>query len=124
MARASLERLAERLLGDERLRGSLTDKQFQPLLDWALAALERAAADGAREPEHLTTRRLEAELATVREVLATVDRIAEHVGVVGESRLAKAVARVVRAPDARMGLRIAHRLAADSARRGALGGQP
>jgi hypothetical protein len=124
VARASLEGVAERLLGDERLRGSLTDDQFQPLLDWALAALERAAADGAREPEHVATRRLEAELATVREVLATVDRLAERVGSDGEFRLAKAVARVVRAADARAGLRIARRLAAGSARPGTRGSEP
>ena len=39
------ERAAERLLEDERLRGVLTDDEFQPLLDWALAASD-GLADG------------------------------------------------------------------------------
>jgi hypothetical protein len=35
------QRAAERLLDDERLRGDLTDEEFQPLLDWALTAIDR-----------------------------------------------------------------------------------
>jgi hypothetical protein len=45
-ARDALEkRAAEQLLGDEALRADLTDDEFQPLQDWALACLhERVAA--------------------------------------------------------------------------------
>src|SRR5436190_23437919 len=37
------ERAASRLLDDERLRGDLTDDEYQPLLDWALAAADSLA---------------------------------------------------------------------------------
>jgi hypothetical protein len=49
-------RLAERLLEDESLRGSLDDATWQPIQDWILAAATRAAAaasgldDAAAEP--------------------------------------------------------------------------
>ncbi len=43
-----VEWAAERLLEDERLRSNLTDDEFQPLLDWALEALEAVAADPRR----------------------------------------------------------------------------
>ena len=41
------ERAAGRILEDERLRGDLTDDQFQPLLDWALSAADLAGAEAA-----------------------------------------------------------------------------
>jgi hypothetical protein len=53
---ARQERLASRILDDERLRSDLTDDAFQPLLDWALAMTDRIAAstagldDAAAEP--------------------------------------------------------------------------
>jgi hypothetical protein len=44
-AREALEqRFAERLLDDERLRADLTDDEFLPLQDWALARLHERAA--------------------------------------------------------------------------------
>lgn len=42
----TLERAAERLLEDERLRSALTDDEAQVLLDWALAALNDAVRRG------------------------------------------------------------------------------
>jgi hypothetical protein len=53
---ARQERLASRILDDERLRGDLTDDAFQPLLNWALSITDRIAAstadldDAAAEP--------------------------------------------------------------------------
>src|SRR5262245_50560157 len=44
---ARQERVASRLLEDERLRGDLTDDEFQPLLDWAMAAADRLVASTA-----------------------------------------------------------------------------
>lgn len=46
------ERAAERLLEDERLRGDLTDDEFQPLLDWALVASDALVAGTAGLPDH------------------------------------------------------------------------
>jgi hypothetical protein len=42
----SLERAAERLYEDERLRADLTDDAARVLLDWAVATLERAQSRG------------------------------------------------------------------------------
>ena len=39
-----MESAAEKLSGDERLRSNLTDDEFNPLLDWALAWLEKKMA--------------------------------------------------------------------------------
>jgi hypothetical protein len=41
------ERLAERLLEDERLRGDLEDDAWQPIQDWALVAIKHVAATTA-----------------------------------------------------------------------------
>jgi len=41
---ARRQRAAERLLEDESLRGDLTDNEFLPLLDWALAAIDPIAS--------------------------------------------------------------------------------
>lgn len=39
-----LESAAEKLSGDERLRSNLTDDEFNPILDWAIARLEKKTA--------------------------------------------------------------------------------
>ena len=59
----TLERAAERLLEDEGLRRDLTDDEAQPLLDWALAQLQAAAAARASLPDVLERTR-----ATAHEV--------------------------------------------------------
>ena len=54
------ERAAERLLEDERLRGSMTDDEFKPLLEWALATVDRVAAATAGEPDAVAAGEAEA----------------------------------------------------------------
>ena len=39
-----IEGVAEKLSGDERLRSNLTDDEFNPILDWAIAGLEKKTA--------------------------------------------------------------------------------
>ncbi len=66
---ARQEWAAERLLEDERLRGELTDDEFQPLLDWALATVDRVAAETAGQTEEVARRRLEAALDRIRDAI-------------------------------------------------------
>jgi hypothetical protein len=66
---------AERLLEDERLRGDLTDDEYQPLLDWALAVVDRVAEAGAQESEAVATERLEATLDAIRGVIGALGSI-------------------------------------------------
>ena len=68
------ERAAERLLEDERLRGSLTDDEFGPLLQWALATVDRVAATTAGQPDALADRRIDEALAAIHRVIGTIDR--------------------------------------------------
>lgn len=62
----SLELLADRLLGDERIRGALTDDEFQPLLDWALDALDQVSAGGEAGSAEAAT-------DSIREILSIVN---------------------------------------------------
>ena len=39
-----MESATEKLSGDERLRSNLTDDEFNPILDWAIAWLEKKTA--------------------------------------------------------------------------------
>ena len=117
MVQGRLERAAERLLEDERLRGSLTDDEFQPLLDWALATVERAAAPTTGEPDAAADQRVNAALAKIREALLTVNALAEERPV----RLAEAITRVVRSRDADAALRTARRFIGPSRAADALG---
>jgi hypothetical protein len=73
------ERAASRLLDDERLRGDLTDDEFQPLLDWALAAADRIVAETAGQSDEQAAPRVERGLGVIREsVQAAGDAIAAH----------------------------------------------
>ena len=68
------ERAAERLLEDERLRGNLTDDEFQPLLDWALAAVDGVAIQTSRASDDTAETRVDAAVAAVRQILVAIDR--------------------------------------------------
>jgi hypothetical protein len=63
------ERAAGRLLEDERLRGDLTDEEFQPLLDWALTVTDRVAASTDGLPDTDADAKIDAVVQAVREVL-------------------------------------------------------
>jgi hypothetical protein len=70
------QRFAERLLEDEALRSALTDDEFQPLLDWALArvhslanAIEDPAASEAEAQMENLTGGLAAVLRTVNDAV-------------------------------------------------------
>lgn len=65
------ERAAERLLEDERLRGDLTDDEFQPLLDWALAASDALAAGTTGLPDHEADTAIEAGLGQIKDGVRT-----------------------------------------------------
>jgi len=68
-ARDALEkRVAEQLLDDEALRADLTDDEFQPLQDWALAALHERVA-GLADPASPAA---ETEAAHLADCLRTV----------------------------------------------------
>lgn len=98
------ERAAERVLEDERLRGSLTDDQFQPLLDWALAAVDSVAVDTAGMPDPIAEERLRATFSRVRETLMTIDDAAKAGGAGTQARLAELTREVTAASDARQAL--------------------
>jgi hypothetical protein len=73
------ERLASQILEDERLRGDLTDDEFQPLLNWALTAADRLAASTAGLPDEQADRRIDTGLSAIREsVAAAADAIAAY----------------------------------------------
>ena len=63
------ERAAGRILDDEALRGDLADDEFQPLLDWALAEADHAAASTARLSDSEADARIDRRLQTIREVV-------------------------------------------------------
>jgi hypothetical protein len=89
---ARQERLASRILEDERLRGDLTDDEFQPLLDWAMAAADGLAASTAGQPDEQADRRLDGGLRAIKEAVAAagdaIAAYAEH----DVARLRKALA--------------------------------
>ena len=68
-------RAAERLLEDEQLRGSMTDEELNPLLEWALATVDRVAAATAGESDAVADERIERAVATIRRVFAAADRV-------------------------------------------------
>jgi hypothetical protein len=66
---ARQERAAGRLLDDERLRGDLTDDEFQPLLDWALAVVDTIAVSTLSLAPNAAERRLDAGVSDVTEII-------------------------------------------------------
>lgn len=76
---ARQERAAGRILDDESLRGGLTDDEFQPLLDWALAAADRVAAATAGLSDDTADARLDERLGQIRgKVRLAVEAVAAH----------------------------------------------
>jgi hypothetical protein len=76
---ARQERAASRILEDERLRGDLTDDEFQPLLDWAMAAAERLVASTAGLSDERAEERIDSGLSAIRETVAAAgDAIAAY----------------------------------------------
>lgn len=74
MLDARRERAAARILEDERLRAHLTDDEFAPLLEWALARVDaavRATADVA--DDEAADEIIGRELARLRDHLRTLD---------------------------------------------------
>ena len=69
------QRAAERLLEDERLRGSMTDEELEPLFEWALATVDRVAAATAAEASAPADEQIERALAAVRRAFAAVERV-------------------------------------------------
>jgi phosphatidylserine/phosphatidylglycerophosphate/cardiolipin synthase-like enzyme len=66
---ARQEQAAARILEDERLRGGLTDDEYQPLLDWALTMTDRIAASTAGMDDSEADRAIEAGLEAVRGIV-------------------------------------------------------
>lgn len=77
---ARQQRAAERLVEDERLRGDLTDEEFGPLLDWALATIDRVAAETVGQPDDVADGQVMASVAAIREALALVNDRAKAIG--------------------------------------------
>jgi hypothetical protein len=69
------ERAAGRLLDDERLRGDLTDDEFQPLLDWAMAQAERLVDSTAGDSDEVAERRIDAGLSAVRDTVRAAGEV-------------------------------------------------
>ncbi|MCC7367806.1 MAG: hypothetical protein IT306_05260 [Chloroflexi bacterium] len=63
------ERAAGRILDDEGLRGDLTDDEYQPLLDWALAQTDALAAATAALDDEQADTTIEAGLVAIRDAL-------------------------------------------------------
>jgi hypothetical protein len=66
------QRMAERILEDERLRGDLEDSSATPLIEWASARAAAAAADPARSDDLV-----EADVQAVRQATRAAARSGE-----------------------------------------------
>lgn len=76
---ARQERVASRILEDERLRGDLADDEFQPLLDWAMTAADGLAASTAGLSDEQADRRIEGGMQAIKEAVAAAgDAIAAY----------------------------------------------
>lgn len=69
-----MESAAEKLSGDERLRSNLTDDEFNPILDWAIAWLDEKmakASDGtaARQIAQNELKRIELAMTAINDLL-------------------------------------------------------
>jgi hypothetical protein len=69
-----IESAVEKLTGDERLRSNLTDDEFNPMLDWALAWLDEKTAKAsdaaaARKIAQKELKRIESAMKTINDLL-------------------------------------------------------
>ena len=92
------ERAASRIVDDERLRGDLADDEFQPLLDWALAATDRIAAATAGLDDPSADQKIEDGVAAVKEIVRLVGEIATADGAERRSALFAELGRLVGSP--------------------------
>lgn len=74
---AQLRRAAEQLYEDSRLRDALDDEQAQQLLGWGMRELQRAARRVVALPATEAAPQLEEQAATLREVIARVNRFVQ-----------------------------------------------
>jgi hypothetical protein len=72
------QRAAERLLEDERLRGDLTDEEFQPLLDWALTAIDRLVVDATEQDVDAATAQIRTVIQAISDALVSAPDITEE----------------------------------------------
>jgi hypothetical protein len=76
---ARQERAAGLILDDERLRGDLTDDEYQPLLDWALAASDQLVERAATADDDAAQAEIRERVARVKEaVQLAAEAIAAH----------------------------------------------
>lgn len=76
-ATALAQQAVETLLDDERLRGSLSDDGFGPLLDWATRALTTTAAAAAGESDEVAEAQMSVAQEQVRGALSAAVQAAE-----------------------------------------------
>jgi len=83
---ARQERAAGLILDDEGLRGDLTDDEFRPLLDWAIAASDRIAAAVKMPNEEAAMTEIGERVSAVKgAVRLAAEAVAAHVnGVAGQ----------------------------------------
>lgn len=66
------QRVAERILDDERLRGPLTDDAYAPLQGWALAWIDARACATADRSDEEAARALESDLDWIKAQLRSL----------------------------------------------------
>jgi hypothetical protein len=72
------QRAAERLLEDERVRGDVTDEEFQPLIDWALTAIDRVVMDGSDQDVDTATEQIRTVIRAIGDALVNAPDITEE----------------------------------------------
>lgn len=92
---AQLQRAAEQLYEDTRLRDALDDEQAQQLLGWGLRELQRAASRVVALPATEAAPQLEEQAASVREVIARVNQFVQSYTQWSEGQRREQVARLV-----------------------------
>lgn len=75
--RSRLRLAAEQLYEDTRLRDALDDEQAARLLSWGFGEIERAIRDAGAGSSGEAAAQVEERTATVREVLARINRLME-----------------------------------------------
>lgn len=92
---AQLQRAAEQLYEDTRLRDALDDEQAQQLLGWGVRELQRAATRVVALPEVDAAPQLEEQAASLREVIARVNQFVQGYGEWSAGQRREQIARLV-----------------------------
>lgn len=95
--RARLQRAAERLYEDSRLRNALTDEEAQRLLSWAYGRLEKAVEGTQGMPEEEAMPVVEERSETVRSVVRRVNAIMGQFSQAAEEERSVSLARFAEA---------------------------